>query len=110
MKEPYDEGVANHIGPESCAVARKGLGEALTGVRVGWVLSCERPTNRVPTPWGHVEGNTGDAAFARHRWTRRSLRPHARTEALCAGTGRSHHRPRPDGGEVRKENPMGGRP
>jgi hypothetical protein len=28
---PYDEGVAIHIGPESCAVAREGLGEALTG-------------------------------------------------------------------------------
>lgn len=27
----YDEGVAIHIGPESCAVAREGFGEALTG-------------------------------------------------------------------------------
>jgi hypothetical protein len=25
----YDEGVAIHIGPESCAVAREGFGEAL---------------------------------------------------------------------------------
>jgi hypothetical protein len=31
VQVPYDEGVANHIGPESCAVARQGLGEALTG-------------------------------------------------------------------------------
>jgi hypothetical protein len=37
----YDEGVANHIGPESCAVVREGLGEALTGVRVGQPLSRE---------------------------------------------------------------------
>ena len=29
MQVPYDEGVAIHIGPESCAVAREGLGEAL---------------------------------------------------------------------------------
>ena len=31
MKVSYDEGVAIHIGPESCAVAREGFGEALTG-------------------------------------------------------------------------------
>ena len=41
MKESYDEGIASHIGPESCAVACKGLGEALTGVRAGRVLSRE---------------------------------------------------------------------
>lgn len=28
MQVPYDEGIANHIGPESCAGAREGLGEA----------------------------------------------------------------------------------
>jgi hypothetical protein len=41
VQVPYDEGVAIHIGPESCAVARKGLGEALTGVRIGQPLSRE---------------------------------------------------------------------
>ena len=41
MKEPDDEGLASHIGPESCAGARKDTGEALTGGRVGWVLSRE---------------------------------------------------------------------
>ena len=35
MKEPHDEGVANHIGPESCIVVRESIGEALTGVRAG---------------------------------------------------------------------------
>ena len=35
MKVPRDEGVAIHIGPKSCAVAREGLGEALTGERIG---------------------------------------------------------------------------
>jgi len=36
MKESYDEGVANHIGPESCAIVRESRGEALTGyVRPG---------------------------------------------------------------------------
>jgi RNA-directed DNA polymerase len=41
MKESYKERLATHFGPESCAVARKSNGEALTGVRAGRVLSCE---------------------------------------------------------------------
>jgi hypothetical protein len=41
MQVPYGEGVASHTGPESCAVAREGGGEALTGVRSGRVLSRE---------------------------------------------------------------------
>ena len=50
MQVPYDEGVAIHIGPESCAVAREGLGEALTGVRIGQPLSRESFLFWVPTP------------------------------------------------------------
>jgi len=42
MKESYGEGVAIHAGPESCVAVRKGGGEALTGVRAGWVWSRER--------------------------------------------------------------------
>lgn len=41
MKESYGEGLATHIDPESCVIARKGCGEALTGARAGWVLSRE---------------------------------------------------------------------
>ena len=41
MKEPYDEGVATRIGPESCAVGSNPWGEALTGVRAGPVWSRE---------------------------------------------------------------------
>jgi DNA-binding NarL/FixJ family response regulator len=37
VQVPCDEDVAIHIGPESCAVAREGLGEALTGVRIAQV-------------------------------------------------------------------------
>jgi hypothetical protein len=50
MKESYGEGVATHTGPESCAVARKGAGEALTGERAGQVLSREMHTPR-REPW-----------------------------------------------------------
>jgi hypothetical protein len=36
MRELYVEGVAIHEGPELCAGVREGVGEALTGVRVGF--------------------------------------------------------------------------
>ncbi len=41
MKEPYTEGLANHGDPESCVGIRKDVGEALTGERIGEVLSRE---------------------------------------------------------------------
>ena len=41
MKESHDEGLTNHIAPESCAGAGDGMGEALTGERTGWPLSPE---------------------------------------------------------------------
>ena len=41
MKESYGEGLATHTDPESCVIARKGEGEALTGAGAGWVLSRE---------------------------------------------------------------------
>ena len=41
MKESYNEVLARHIGPESCAMVGNNPGEALTGVRTGGVLSPE---------------------------------------------------------------------
>jgi RNA-directed DNA polymerase len=41
MKVPYGEGVATHIGPESCVAAREGRREALAGESAGWVFSRE---------------------------------------------------------------------
>ena len=41
VKVHYTEGVANHSDPESCAAAREGGGEALTGVCIGQPLSRE---------------------------------------------------------------------
>ena len=49
MRVPCDEGVAIHIGPESCAGAREGLCEALTGERIGQPLSRESFLFWVPT-------------------------------------------------------------
>lgn len=41
MKESYDEGLANHIGPAPCVHVREGMGEASERGSVGWVLSRE---------------------------------------------------------------------
>jgi len=52
MKESYVKGLAIHNGPESCGGARKGETEALTGERVGWVLSREMELDRDADPVG----------------------------------------------------------
>ena len=39
MQVRYGEGLAIHTDPESCAGIREGAGEALTGARIGGVLS-----------------------------------------------------------------------
>jgi hypothetical protein len=38
MQESYGEDLASHTDPESCAVAREGAREALTGARAGGLL------------------------------------------------------------------------
>ena len=76
----YDEGVANHIGPESCAVAREGLGEALTGECTGQPLSRERSEVPGADAFQIAEGNTAGRASASARTARRGRRPwHVRT-------------------------------
>jgi len=41
MKESYEEGLASHIGPESCGYGGNIIFEALTGGNAGRVLSLE---------------------------------------------------------------------
>lgn len=89
MKEPDIEGLATHDDPESCAVAREGLGEALTGACTGTVLSREIRHSGVPTSLSEAEGNMVVADNARRRSTPRGRRPVARAELSCARTGRS---------------------
>jgi hypothetical protein len=89
----YGEGVAIHIDPESCAVSREGIGEALTGERIGQPSSRESDLNSGADTVLNVEG---DAA---RRVNRERLDDPAWSETLacayasCAGTGRSHGRP-----------------
>src|SRR5438046_1066282 len=85
MKVSYGEGVANHTGPESCVGVRKGVGEALTGVRAGWVSSLENVFIRSADGLRPSEGNTGWIAIARFTWAPRRFRPQARTQAPHKG-------------------------
>ncbi len=77
MQESYGEGVATHTGPESCAAAREGGGEALTGERAGRVYSREsRPLRDADA----VEEGGRPHPARRDRKARRSP---ARSETPC---------------------------
>jgi hypothetical protein len=85
MKVPYGEGLATRAGPESCAWSRKRRGEALTGERVGRVLSREI---HEPLRGADVVGDGGRP----HR-VRRQRETHpdpARSESPSTHVGTSH--------------------
>ena len=86
MTESYVEGLAAHSGPKSCTVARKGRGEALTGVRAGRVLSRERNLLR-----GADAVEKGGRPHPGHRY-RETLRDPARSETpcMCGNTSREN--------------------
>ena len=93
MKEPYREGVASHMGPESCVGGRKSVGEASIGVRAGWVLSRENITSeRRRSHWMRKATSAASPSRDADR-ALRGLRPHARTETPHAEPGRSRVRP-----------------
>jgi hypothetical protein len=46
MKEPYEEGLATHLGHELCGGDGNIMAEALVVVRAGKVLSSEMPNRR----------------------------------------------------------------
>jgi hypothetical protein len=70
----HDEGVANRIDPESCADAREGIGEALTGERTGQPLSRESPlilgADVVPLTEGNTDGRDSASAQTARRGRR----------------------------------------
>ena len=80
MKEPHDEGLADHIGPAPCVDVREGMGEASERGSVGWVSSREsnlRDADPVGK-WGrqHGPGRHGEPCGRsrvvidpRHAWT-----------------------------------------
>ena len=79
MRVHYDEGLASHIGPESCADTREGVSEALTGVRTGQPLSRERTLPGADSV-KNAEGNTARGVSVSASSARRGRRPwHVRT-------------------------------
>ena len=74
VKVHRDEGVANRIGPESCADASEGFGEALTGDHIGQPLSREMNIVLGADALSNVEGNTNGCAIASTRTARRGRR------------------------------------
>lgn len=114
MKASYGEGIASHIGSESCGSIREDAVEALTGVRAGWVLSLENFIVRSADDLRPSEGNTGRVANARSARTPRGLRPHARAqaphkEAKCLRPEAGRSRVRLGATQVRAVNPQGER-
>jgi hypothetical protein len=93
VEVPYVEGVAIHIGPEPCADACKGAGEASAGECAGQPLSRERPVilgaDTVPNVEGHTHGRAISERLDGPAWSQTL----ACAEASCTGTGRSHDRP-----------------
>ncbi len=80
MQVHHDEEVANRIDPESCAVAREGIGEALTGDRTGQPLSRESTLFPGADVVPLTEGNTDGHDIASAQTARRGLRHwHVRT-------------------------------
>jgi hypothetical protein len=75
VKVHCDEGVATHIGPEPCAVVRKGVSEASAGECIGQLLSLE---NYIP--------------LGRRRVTHRG-RQHVRRVSASAWTAQRGQRP-----------------
>jgi hypothetical protein len=109
VKVPHDEGVATHINPEPCAVAREGNGEALAGEHTGQPLSRESIAILGADAVHGAEGNMDERASASARPTRRGPETLACMHAPCPGTGRSCARPLGKSppvriGEVRSRN------
>ena len=109
MQVHYDEGVANHIGPEPCAGVREDVGEASVGERAGQPLSRDRKLIPGADAVCVVEGNTSECAIASTRTARRGRRTwHARTllarEPGDLRVGRRPHGPTVRGGKARSRS------
>ena len=79
MQVHYDEGIANHIGPEPCAGIREDVGEASVGERAGQPLSRDRKLIPGADAVRVAEGNMSKSANASAWATRRGRRTwHAR--------------------------------
>ena len=67
VKVHCDEGLTNHIGPESCAAVREGVHEALTGVRAGQAMERRNFALRGAHALLTAEGNMALIRFGEDR-------------------------------------------
>jgi hypothetical protein len=74
VKVRHDEGIANRIGPEPCAGACEGTGEASVGECIGQPLNRERHLIPGADTVSEVEGITYGRESASVRTTRRGRR------------------------------------
>ena len=88
MEVHYDEGVANRIGPEPCAGACEGTGEASVGECIGQLRSRERGVPGADTVTC-VEGNTHEHDSASAHAARRGRRTWHVQTLLVAGNRES---------------------
>ena len=109
MQVHHDEGVANRIDLESCAYTREGIGEALTGVRIGQPLSRESTlipgADVVPVTEGNTDGRDNASAQTARRgrrhwhvrtlfaWEPGALMVGQRQHACCTGPRREGEEP-----------------
>ncbi len=101
MGESYAEGVATHGDPESCAGFRKGVGEALTGVRTGRDMEPRNPIDR-----GADAVHLGGRPHGRARYRKHLTDPaRSKTPGMCGISMRENREipglPVPDGGAGR---------
>jgi len=82
MKESYGEGLATHIGPESCAAVR----EALTGERAGRVFSREKRSLRD----ADAVGESGRPHPARRQGKTRQSPARSETPSMYGHTSREN--------------------
>ena len=93
MRVHYGEGVANRIGPEPCAAAREGTGEASAGECTGQRMEPRKTLSRVPTPFRRWKAICAGATARVPRWPGVVREPGMCRRSLSLGTGRARVRP-----------------
>ena len=75
VKVHCDEGLTNHIGPESCVAVREGVREALTGVRAGQAIERRNFALRTAHALLTAEGNMAPIRYDKYLAVPRRQRP-----------------------------------
>ena len=93
VKVHYDEGLTNHIGPESCAAVREDVREALTGVRAGQAIERRNFALREAHALLTAEGNTAMIRIGEDHAVPRRQRPWHVRKSSAREPGDLHLRP-----------------